>query len=55
MTEEQNQEVVQDLEQRIDTLQNLDDAEFGGFGRSDFVILVVFAVLVPALALVWAA
>jgi len=54
-TDEENQELVQDLEQRIDTLQDLDDAEFGAFTRTDYVILVVFALLLPTLALVLAA
>ena len=54
-SDEENQELVEDLERRIDTLQNLDDAEFGSFTRADYVILVVFALLLPALALVLAA
>ena len=53
--EKENQELVQDLERRIDTLQDLDDAEFGAFTRTDYVILVVFALLLPVLALVLAA
>ncbi len=54
-TDEENQELVQELERRIDTLQDLDDAEFGAFTRADYVVLVVFALLLPVLALVLAA
>ena len=54
-TDEENQELVQDLERRIDTLQDLDEAEFGTFTRTDYVILVVFALVLPVLALVLAA
>lgn len=46
---------MQDLERRIETLQNLDDKEFGEFTRTDYVILVVFALLLPVIALVLAA
>ncbi len=46
---------MQDLERRIDTLQDLDDAEFGAFTRADYVILVIISLLLPVLALVLAA
>lgn len=55
MTEEENQEVVQDLEQRIDALQKLDDAEFGAFTRADYIILIIIGVILPGIALVLAA
>ena len=54
-TDEENQELVQDLERRIDTLQELDDAEFGSFTRTDYVLLIIFALVLPTIALVLAA
>ena len=50
--EEKNDPLVEDLERRIDTLENMDDADFGSFTRVDYVILTVGAVLVPIIALI---
>ena len=55
MTEDDDQEVVQDLERRIDTLQKLDDAEFGAFTCADYIILIIIGVILPGIALVLAA
>ncbi len=55
MTEKENEELVQDLERRIDTLQSLDDDEFGAFTRTDYIVLAIIGAILPALALVLAA
>ena len=52
--EENDSKLIQDLEQRIDTLEELDDAEFGSFTRMDYVILVIGALIIPALVLILA-
>jgi hypothetical protein len=54
-TEGNDQELVQDLEQRIDALESQEDAEFGSFSRADYIILTVAGVILPVIALVWAA
>jgi len=46
--------LVHDLERRIDTLEDMDEEEFGSFTRLDYVILIIFGALIPALALVLA-
>ena len=46
--------LVEDLEQRIDMLENMDEAEFGSFSRMDYVILVIGALIAPALVLILA-
>ena len=53
--EDQDQELVQDLESRIDALENQDEAEFGSFSRMDYVILTIVGVILPIIALVLAA
>lgn len=40
-----------DLEQRIDRMQHAGDDELGTFARLDWVILVVFAVVLPVIAI----
>ena len=55
MTDEENEELVQDLERRIDTLEELDDADFGAFTRADYIILAIIGVILPGIALVLAA
>ncbi len=47
-------ELVKDLERRIEILENLDEKEFGSFTRIDYIILTIGAALVPILALVLA-
>ena len=46
---------VRDLEQRIDTLQQLDDDALGRFTRIDWWALLIAAVLLPIVAFVAAA
>jgi hypothetical protein len=43
-----------DLEQRIDTMQNMGDEELGTFTRLDWIILVIFAIVIPVIAMVLA-
>jgi len=45
-------DLVLDLEQRIDKMQNMGDDELGTFSRLDWIVLTVFAVVIPVLALV---
>ena len=54
-TGNKDQEVVRDLESRIDTLEKQDEKDFGSFTRADYVILIIGAVILPAIALVLAA
>lgn len=51
---EEDKLLVEDLERRIDRLENMDDAEFGSFTRLDYLILIIGAVVLPALALILA-
>lgn len=44
-------DLKQDLEQRIDKMQNMGDEELGTFSRLDWVILIVFAVVIPVIAM----
>jgi len=44
-------DLKQDLEQRIDIMQNMGDEELGTFSRLDWVILVVFAIVIPVIAM----
>jgi hypothetical protein len=43
--------LVEDLEQRIDTLQAIPDEAFGAFTRLDWILLVIAAVVLPVIAL----
>ena len=45
-------DLVLDLEKRIDMMQNMGDAELGGFKRLDWIILVLFSIVIPIIALV---
>jgi hypothetical protein len=54
-TDDKNKELVQDLESRIDALENQEEAEFGSFSRADYIILTVGALILPIVALVLAA
>lgn len=52
MLEQENvSDLAQDLERRIDTMQNMGDAELGTFNRLDWVILIVFAIVIPVIAM----
>jgi hypothetical protein len=44
-------DLVLDLEQRIDMMQNMGDEELGSFNRLDWILLVVFAVIIPVIAM----
>lgn len=50
----EDQELVEDLQQRIHELETQDEADFGTFRRVDYVILAIGAVILPVLALIWA-
>jgi hypothetical protein len=52
LEQEDVKDLVLDLEQRIDKIQNLGDEELGTFNRIDWIILVVFAIVIPAIAMV---
>jgi hypothetical protein len=54
-TDDKNQELVQDLESRIDALENQEEAEFGSFSQTDYIILIIGAMILPIIALVLAA
>jgi len=41
-----------DLEQRIDRMQNMGDEELGTFTRLDWILLTVFAIVLPVIAIV---
>lgn len=44
---------LEDLHQRIETLERLDESEFGEFTRTDWVICTVGALIIPSLVLLW--
>jgi len=44
-------DLVLDLEQRIDKMQQMGDDELGTFTRLDWIIIVVFALILPIIAI----
>jgi hypothetical protein len=54
-TEDKDQDLVQELERRIDALENQEESEFGSFSRADYIILTIGGLILPIIALVWAA
>jgi len=52
LEQEDVKDLVLDLEQRIDKIQSLRDEELGTFNRLDWWILIVFAIVIPVIALV---
>jgi len=52
LEQEDVKDLVLDLEQRIDKMQNMGDTELGTFNRIDWVILIVFAIVLPVIAMV---
>ncbi len=50
----QNDELIRDLERRIETLQNMDDSELGTFGKLDWIILILASIVIPVIAVVMA-
>jgi len=45
-------EVLSDLEQRINKIQQMDDAELGTFSRIDWLVLVLICLVIPIIAVV---
>jgi hypothetical protein len=53
MLEQENvTDLVLDLEQRIDEMQEMGDAELGTFNRFDWAILIVISIVIPIIAVV---
>ena len=52
--QEDDNRIRQDLERRIEILENMEDEDFGSFTRMDYILLIVGAVLVPILAMILA-
>jgi hypothetical protein len=52
---ENDDDLLEDIESRIEILENTDDAEFGSFTSIDYLVLITAALLLPALALILAA
>jgi len=44
-------DLVIDLEQRINLMQDMGDEQLGTFNRLDWVILIVFAIIIPVIAM----
>jgi len=44
---------LDDLHDRIETLERLDESEFGEFSRKDWVVCTLGALVIPALVLLW--
>ena len=51
LEQEDVDDLVLDLEKRIDTIQNMGDEELGTFSRLDWIILIVFALVIPVIAM----
>jgi hypothetical protein len=45
-------DLVLDLEQRIDRMQNMQDSELGSFKRLDWVVLILFSIVIPVVLVV---
>lgn len=54
LEQEHVKDLTLDLEQRIDRIQELGDAELGTFTRVDWLILIVSAIVIPVIAMVMA-
>ncbi|MDH4056263.1 MAG: hypothetical protein OEW73_10395 [Gammaproteobacteria bacterium] len=53
MSEKENSaEVIADLERRIDTMQNMGDAELGTINRLDWILLIVVSIVIPVIVVV---
>ena len=44
-------DLVKDLEQRVHKMQNMGDEELGTFTSLDWIILIVFAIVLPVIAI----
>jgi hypothetical protein len=53
VAETSRDELVKELERRIDELETLDEEAFGQFTPLDWVICVIGAIALPYLALIW--
>ena len=51
MKQEEVADLVLDLQQRIDKMQNMGDEELGSFYRLEWIILIVFSVVIPVIAM----
>jgi|GEM_PF-2087039 len=50
MSESNNDpELKSDLEQRIETIENLDDTELGSFKARDWWLLILLSLIIPAI------
>jgi hypothetical protein len=55
MSEQENSaDLIADLERRIDTMQNMGDAELGTFSRFDWIFLIVISIVIPVIVVVLA-
>jgi hypothetical protein len=54
MSEQEEKSLQQSLEQRISRMQDMDDARLGTFTKTDWVVLIIFSLVVPFIALVLA-
>jgi hypothetical protein len=45
-------DLVLDLEQRIDKMQKMGESELGGFNRLDWVVLILFSIVIPVVLVV---
>jgi len=54
LEQEKVPDLVMDLEQRIDEMQDMGDAELGTFGSLDWAILILISVVLPVIVLVLA-
>lgn len=52
LEQEDVKDLTLDLEQRIEKIQGMGDAELGAFTRLDWIILIVFSVVLPVIAMV---
>jgi len=52
LEQEDVSDLVLDLEQRIDEIQRMGDDELCTFGRLDWIILILIAIVIPIIALV---
>ncbi len=53
MSEQKNTaDLIADLEQRIDTMQNMGDAELGTFNRTDWIFLILVSIVIPVIVAV---
>jgi hypothetical protein len=51
LEQEDVRDLVLDLEQRIDKMQSMGDSELGTFTRLDWIVLIVFAIVIPVIAM----